>query len=305
MKLKRIIGFAVVIGMLGALGAGVYYRIGASAEEGDESTTENASENGPAVNTSADDMFNADVPIPVEATAVVQDTMILTVSGSGEAVSPVQIELTPQVAGPIRSVLVRENSYVQEGQILIELDTVDLALNVHDAEDGLARAQNQFNRLMLGSDSIQDPQVRENFRANARIQSGLSGAENQLLRARRNLEKAKVVSPITGRVADVLVVPGQFVSAGTPLLTVFQVDPIQVDVDVLEGDIGLVQVGRFAEITFTGLQGENFSGRITSINPIVERQSGAARVTVTVPNPGGRILPGMYAHRRSLLSRLE
>ena len=55
-------------------------------------------------------------------------------------------------------------------------------------------------------------------------------------------------------------------------------------------------------MTFAAFPDEIFTGRIYSVNPLVDRQTRTAKVTVVVPNPGGRILPGMYA-RVSLEAR--
>jgi len=64
---------------------------------------------------------------------------------------------------------------------------------------------------------------------------------------------------------------------------------------VLESEVGHLSPGRSAEVTFSALPDEVFSGRIATVNPIVEQATRSARVTVMVPNPQGRILPGMYA----------
>jgi Cu(I)/Ag(I) efflux system membrane fusion protein len=98
------------------------------------------------------------------------------------------------------------------------------------------------------------------------------------------------------------VVEGQLVRIGDELLTVVDLDPIKVEAQVLESEVGLLAAGRGASISFAAFPGETFIGRIATINPIVERETRTARVTVTLPNPGGRILPGMYA-RVSLQAR--
>jgi len=53
--------------------------------------------------------------------------------------------------------------------------------------------------------------------------------------------------------------------------------------------------GRQATLVFTAFPGETFTGRIETINPVVDPQTNTARVTVHIPNPDGRIKPGMYA----------
>jgi multidrug efflux pump subunit AcrA (membrane-fusion protein) len=66
-------------------------------------------------------------------------------------------------------------------------------------------------------------------------------------------------------------------------------------VQVLESQIGFLATGRKARVHFAAFPDEEFDGRIQTINPIVDKDTRSARVVVTVANPGGRILPGMYA----------
>jgi len=72
-------------------------------------------------------------------------------------------------------------------------------------------------------------------------------------------------------------------------------NPIRVEVQVLESEVGLLAAGRRAVVSFAAFPGEQFVGRVATINPMVDRDTRTAKVTVTIPNPDGRILPGMYA----------
>jgi membrane fusion protein, multidrug efflux system len=92
------------------------------------------------------------------------------------------------------------------------------------------------------------------------------------------------------------------VRQGDELMTIVDLDPIRVEVQVLESEIAHLTPGRTANVSFAAFPGEPFTGRIQTINPIVESGTRTARVTVLVDNPGGRILPGMYA-RVSLEAR--
>jgi Cu(I)/Ag(I) efflux system membrane fusion protein len=99
-------------------------------------------------------------------------------------------------------------------------------------------------------------------------------------------------------VADLLVVPGQWVTVGAELMTVVDLDPIKVEVQVLEAELGLLEEGRSVSVTFAAFPGERFEGRIETINPKVDPDNRTGRVTVHLENPDGRIKPGMYAQVR-------
>jgi RND family efflux transporter MFP subunit len=151
-------------------------------------------------------------------------------------------------------------------------------------------------------DEIEDERIRSERARFARAKSGLADAELGVREAELQLQRTRIRAPFAGRVASIRVVEGQQVRIGDELLTVVDLNPIRVEVQVLESEVGLLAEGRGATIAFAAFPGESFSGRIATINPMVERETRTARVTVTIPNPQGRILPGMYA-RVSLEAR--
>lgn len=113
--------------------------------------------------------------------------------------------------------------------------------------------------------------------------------------AELQLERTRVTAPFGGRIANLRVVEGAYVTVGTELLTVVDLDPIKVEVQVLEAELGFLSEGRRAEVTFAAFPGEIFRGPIETINPVVDPETRTGRVTVLLSNADGRIKPGMYA----------
>ncbi len=72
-------------------------------------------------------------------------------------------------------------------------------------------------------------------------------------------------------------------------------DPMKVTVAVLGTEVVYLDEGHAATVEFTPFPGRPFTGRIETINPIVDATTNTARVTVHIDNPDGRIFPGMYA----------
>ncbi len=278
--------------LLAALAAAVYVRIGARNEAAGD-TVGAPSSDPPDVSAGA--AFSVDQPIPVEGAPVVRDTLVLRVRAEGQAAAWRQTTLYAQVAGQVRAVGVRENSRVAPGTRLVLLDSTEYALAVDEARARMRQAQAQYQELTLFDETIEDAAVRAERERSSRARSGLDAAEVAVRRAELDLQRTRVVSPFRGRVANLRVVPGQTVRAGDELLTVTDVDPIRVEVQVLQGDVGYLAQGGSAELTFSAFPGERFAGRIETINPLVDPATGKARVTVVVPNPDGRILPGFYA----------
>jgi membrane fusion protein, multidrug efflux system len=246
--------------------------------------------------------LDTDVAIPVEGHPVVQDTLVLAVAAAGEAAARRRATLLAQVEGRVHRVVPREADAVAGGALIIEIDPEEYRLGVEEAGARLRQAEAQYRELTLLDDRIDDAAVRMERERAARARSGLDVAAAVLRRAELALERARALAPFPGHVADLRVVPGQWVQRGEELVTIVELDPMRVEVRVLEGEVGFVRAGGSARVAFAALPGEFFDGRIETVNPVVERDSRAARVTVRVANPGGRILPGMYA-RVSLEAR--
>jgi len=294
MKLSRqILGYLSLIIILGALGAGIYYRL---RPEPEETTTEaDSSGSDAALPASASQQFATDLPQPVVGAEVIRDTLWISVTAAGQAEAIRRAAVLSRVDGVIQEVRIDENSLVADGDLLLQVDSTEYALAADRARADLVTAQARFQEMTFGDDGITDPQAREERNLLARARSGLAQAEVALEEAEINLARTSVRAPFPGRVADLRVVEGQQASPGTELFTVVDLDPIKVEVQVLEAEIGYLTEGRRASVTFAAFPGETFSGRVSTINPVVDPETRTARVTVLLSNPRGRIKPGMYA----------
>jgi RND family efflux transporter MFP subunit len=290
---RKSIGFFVIVALLGAAGWGIYHRLTASDEN---ATTTESADNGPAPGSSADETFSTDMPIPVEGAPVIEGDLVLEVRASGQAAATRGTIVRSQVAGQILGVPVRENTPVSAGAALVRIDSTEIQLALDQARASLRQAENQFRELTIGDDRITDPAIRAERQVSARLKAGLDQAEVNVKREELNLARTKVIAPFGGRVASVKVVPGQYVNAGEELMQVLEISPIKVEVQVLESEVGHLAAGGGARMTFAAFPGETFTGRIETINPLVDNVTRQSKVTVSVPNPGGRILPGMYAN---------
>lgn len=278
--------------VLGVAAAGIYWRITASAEA---SETANPFGEGDVAAGIASDAFATDMPIPVQGAEVVEGTLVVSVTASGEAAANRSTVIRALVDGPVRAVPAREGRMLGQGALLAQIDPAQYQLDVDRAQAQLEQAQAKYRELTLFDDRIEDAGVRAQRAQAARANSGLDLQEIALKQARLNLARTTVRTPFAGRVASVKVVPGQYVRAGDELVTIMDVDPIKVEVQVLESEVGYLEPGSAATVRLAAFPDLPFSGRIETVNPLVAGDTRTAKVTVLVDNPGGRILPGMFA----------
>jgi RND family efflux transporter MFP subunit len=269
--------------------AGSYYvtsRPGAS----DAAPSGSAGE-GITVPTSA---FATEVAIAVEGEEVVRGDLVLSVTAAGQAEAWRRTRLTAEVAGRIDRIPVRESDRVWSGAVVLTVDPVDYELALQEAQARKARAEADYRERTLFDQTL-EPEVRAERERAARIRSGLDEVEIGLRKAQLDLERTRVRTPFAGRVASLNVVPGQLVRAGDELMTLVDLDPIKVQVQVLEGELAHIRPGARAQVRFSAFPDQPFVGTVETINPLVEEQTRTARVTIQVPNRDGRVLPGMYA----------
>lgn len=291
---RRTLSLVTVLLIFAIVGVGVAWRLISS---------EDAAEAGAAVEPTDIDLpegaapaqFSASVAQPVGGATVVRDTLWIRVRAAGQAEAFRRATLAAQVDGVVRELPIRENQRVAATGPLVQLDTVEHALDVAQARADLTAAQTEYRQRVLFDDEIDDPAVRAERERIARSTSGLDQAEVRMRQAELQLARTRVTAPFSGRVADLGVVEGQYVTAGTELLTMVDLDPVKVEVQVLEAQLGLLSEGRRAEVGFAAFPGELFVGAIETINPVVDPETRTGRVTVLLSNADGRIKPGMYA----------
>jgi Cu(I)/Ag(I) efflux system membrane fusion protein len=102
-------------------------------------------------------------------------------------------------------------------------------------------------------------------------------------------------APVSGIVLEKNVFAGQAVRPGEILYKIADLSEVWVEAEVFEADLGLVQEGMDARLSFAGLPGLTYAGRVEYVYPTLEEASRTMRARIALPNPGGRIKPGMYA----------
>jgi HlyD family secretion protein len=133
-----------------------------------------------------------------------------------------------------------------------------------------------------------------------------AAAEQALALARTRLAYATVVSPLSGLVLSKNIEPGEFVSAGTPVVTVGDLVSVWVRAYISETDLGRVKVGQRAAVTTDAWPGRTFEGRVSFLSPQAEftpknvqtskeRVKLVYRVKIDIANPDMTLKAGMPA----------
>lgn len=210
--------------------------------------------------------------------------------------------VSSQVPNRIKQIFVDEGFHVSKGQKLVQLDDVNTTsyeLQVENAKANLENVKLNYDRavelLKIGGGTQQN--VDQMYLQLINAQNTLASAERTLRNANEN---TVLVSPVTGVVTARNYDPGDM-TGNLPILTVAQVQPVKIAINVSESELSKVNKGMPATVSFDTYPDEEFSGKVTMVAPTVDAASRTFGVEVTVPNPDYRILPGMFGRVRIVL----
>ncbi len=116
----------------------------------------------------------------------------------------------------------------------------------------------------------------------------------EIEKSRKIQERITLYSRVRGTVMEKNVVEKSPVKAGDVLYRLASLESVWVTLDVYEYEISWVQYGQSVEIRAEAYPGQAFTGMVTFISPTLSEETRAIRVRVNVPNPEGRLKPGMF-----------
>jgi membrane fusion protein, copper/silver efflux system len=123
----------------------------------------------------------------------------------------------------------------------------------------------------------------------------ISDAQIDQLQKSGKVEKALVLhAPANGYVSEKMVLAGQKIMAGEPLMVVADLSTVWAEVDIYESDLPYVKVGMAAELTFPFWSGKKIGSRIGFLNPFLDAMSRTLKARLEIPNPDLTLKPDMY-----------
>ncbi|MCQ2158546.1 MAG: efflux RND transporter periplasmic adaptor subunit [Bacteroidales bacterium] len=190
--------------------------------------------------------------------------------------------IAPQSAGRIRKINVEVGDFVKAGQVLAEMDPLQLV----QAELQLSNISNEYERMSAlykkGAVSTSDFESIE-----LQYKVSKSTYDNLLTNTILRSPVDGVVSARNYDIEDMYVM-------GQPLFVVQQISPVKLMVAVSEKDYANVKVGNKVEVVASAVPGEVFSGSVSLVYPVIDAGSHTVSVEVKVPNRDRRLRPGMY-----------
>ena len=180
---------------------------------------------------------------------------------------------------------------------LVSAQDRDNARTAYEASQAVVRAQEAQVEVARVQITTTESQVRL-----AETQVGQQKAGERM--AQMRLDDTRVVAPFAGFVAEKRLEVGASVSsqaaatsnASIAILTLQDIDPAKVQVEVPERDVARIRPGNVVRVTSDAYPGRRFSGRVARIVHALDPRTRTMGIEVDIPNPENLLKPGMYAH---------
>ncbi|EPE4129432.1 MULTISPECIES: efflux RND transporter periplasmic adaptor subunit [Pseudomonas] len=259
----------------------------------------------------------------VPVAEVITRTVAPSAEYTGFLAAPKTVELRSRVGGAVDAVSVPEGSLVRKGQLLFQIDprpfqvALDTATaQLRQAEVLASQAQADFDRAerLVATGAVARKTYDDAVSARSARQAQVQAAKAAVAAARLDLSFARVTAPIAGRVDRVLVTEGNLVSGGgaggaTLLTTIVSIDPLHVYFDIDEATyLNIVSRSRPGagggkaslpvQVGLTTDKGFPHRGALDFVGNTIDRSTGTIRARAVVPNPDGRMAPGLFARAK-------
>lgn len=219
-----------------------------------------------------------------------------------------------EAAGSITQIVGELGDTVKKGALLVKIEAKAMGDMSASARAGLASAQAQFalaqkevartSALVKGGAAP----ARDLDRAQGELQAAqaqVAAARSQVSSAGNALGDASAKVPFDGVIAKRSVSVGDVVSPGTELYTIIDPKTMRLDASVAADDLSLIKPGTSVDFNVRGYPDQKFAGAIQRVAPAADAVTRQIQVLVDIPNPGGKLVAGLYAEGRVAVERRE
>ena len=205
------------------------------------------------------------------------------------SIEPIQgVTLAADQPGVVSRISFQSGSRVQQGQVLVALDTRQehAQLNAAEARRDLAKQSLDRAQALLKEGAIAQAEFDQ---AAAQFKQ----ADATVREIQAAIDRKTIRAPFSGTAGIRQVNLGQYVNSGDPIVPLQSLDRVYVDFAVPQQQVSALRPGAKVEVADSGSV-SLATGTITAINPVADEATRNVQVQATFANPRGRLRPGMY-----------
>jgi RND family efflux transporter MFP subunit len=226
----------------------------------------------------------------------------LTVTGTLRANA--ESEIAADASGKVVQTLVERGQTVKRGQVIATLDARSAALSASAAEAQAKAAESQLEEAkrecervkhLFDTGAISKAEFERQTAQCTTQQWQAAAAEAQQQSASKLLGDTRIRAPFDGTIGERFINVGQYVQPSTRVASIYQPDPLRLQITVPEAELASVAQDMPVAFTVAAFGDERFSGNVKFISPNVREATRDLVVEALVPNRDARLRPGMFA----------
>ena len=245
----------------------------------------------------------------VQVATVATKELIRSVDGAA-TISPLRrVTVGAEVAGQIRALPIDEGVRVTRGQLLAQVNDNDIRLQIEEArsassEDRLNLARDDYERKQrLFNDGVVTRSVVDQARHQyLALETAFDSNQATIRRLEEQLQKTRILAPISGHVANLSVSAGEFLTPGIPVAVLEDTNEVFAELEVTDRDIVQIQKGQSVEVITDAFPERIFQGVVDNVSSVAHPVTRTFNIEARIRNQDGSLRTGMIASLRVILS---
>jgi membrane fusion protein (multidrug efflux system) len=236
----------------------------------------------------AEDKGKGRPPPLVRAEPATTMRFVETIEAVGTALANEQVTLSAPVTERIVRLGFDDGAYVRRGQVIAVLAQGQETAQLAEAQARAREAGQQLARIQTLK--------RRGFATQSRLDeqsAAAAAARAQANEARASIGERVITAPFSGYASLRNISAGAIVNSGTEIATISDISTIKLDFPVPETALSAIRPGLTIAATSAAYPDEPFRGQIANVDPVVDPNTRAVTVRARLPNPDGRLKPGM------------
>lgn len=217
------------------------------------------------------------------------------------SIEPVKgVRLDAEVPGIVSAINFENGQIVNEGDVLVQLDIAPEAalLKSNKANAELAKIELKRAQRLRDTNSVAQSELD-------RAQANYDMAVAQVKNIEAIIAQKTICAPFKGRVGIRQINLGQYLSSGTPVVTIQSYDTVFVNFTLPQQTIGQLDTGMLLALSSDAFPEKTFQGKLTAISPQIDPVTRTIELQGTLDNPDGLLRPGLFVNVMVTLSESD
>jgi len=228
-------------------------------------------------------------PISVTVASAKSSEWYKRIKTVGTLVASQGVDLSTEVDGIVKSIHFDSGQEIKKGELLLELNNQTELATLGQAQAKFNADNSQYQRLLQLKD--QSFVTRNDIDTQTAL---VNISEAQISVAQVALSKKKIMAPFTGKLGIRLIDIGEYITPGTPLVTLQSVDKLLLDFTLPESNFNDLSVGQAISFKVRSFAEKTFMAEVKAWSPVLDENTRNITIQAEVDNKDRLLAPGMF-----------